>query len=503
MPSRHGFVATAVLPLWCLGTRHMNEGAQLTGGEPVIAGGTENQSQLRVVGIGASAGGLHALRTFFEHAPADSGMAFVIVTHLAPDHESHLAEILQASTVMQVRQVTETAPLEPNHVYVIPPNCNLSSIDTQLHLEPLEEDRRMRAPIDHFFRTLAMNHQANAICVVLSGTGADGSIGLEHVKEMGGLTLAQDPTEAEYDSMPQNAIATRQVDLVLRAEEMASKIVGYVQLSAKLPIPDDGERLAQEFQETIQKILAQVRVQTGHDFTRYKPATVMRRIQHRMQILHLENFDDYLTVVRSQQAEAHSLYNDFLITVTNFFRDKASFEKLEQEVIPKLFHGKTARDQVRIWVVGCATGEEAYGLGMLLLEYADHLDAPPMLQIFASDLSEVALRRARDGFYPETIAEDVTGTRLQRFSTKEQGGYRIHKDLREMVLFTPHNLLKDPPFSRIDLISCRNLLIYLERDVQREVFELFHYALRASGFLLRLVRGNRRLDTVFANQSPT
>ncbi|MCC6453769.1 MAG: PAS domain-containing protein [Caldilineaceae bacterium] len=461
----------------------MSEAEPQTSGEFETSKEPPVQPRFPVVGIGASAGGLRALRQFFEQSPNDSGMAFVIVTHLAPDHESHLAELLQSATTMPIQQVQETVPLEPNHVYVIPPNRNLSSIDTQLHLEQLEEDRRARAPIDHFFRTLSATHGPKAICIVLSGTGADGAIGLERVKEMGGLTLAQDPEDAEYDSMPQNAIATGQVDLVLPVREMPHKIIEYLRHSTLLPDVEESEVLAPGLQDTVQKILTQVRIHTGHDFSRYKAATVMRRIQHRMQILGLTDFDDYLTILRSQQGEAYALFNDFLITVTNFFRDQSAFETLEREVIPKLFVGKGNHDQVRVWIVGCATGEEAYSIAMLLLEHADTIDDPPSIQLFASDLSESALRRARDGFYPETIAADVSGTRLQRFFVKEQGGYRIRKDVRELVLFAPHNLLKDPPFSRIDLISCRNLLIYLNRDVQHEIFELFHYALRPHRYL--------------------
>jgi two-component system CheB/CheR fusion protein len=442
----------------------------------------DRRSEPIVVGLGASAGGLRALQRFFEHTERVDELAYVVVTHLSPEHESHLAMLLQPYTSMSVLQVTETIKIRSGHVYVIPPNRNLSAIDTHLRLEPLEQERRARAPIDHFFRTLAEAQDAQAIGIILSGTGTDGALGIQRIKEVGGLTICQDPLDAEYDSMPQSAIATGQVDLVLPVHEIPAKLTEFVRTTPSHIIQDE-QFLDEDLRDSVQKILAQVRARTGHDFTRYKPSTIMRRIGRRMQIHGMENFGEYLALLRLREEETRALFHDFLITVTNFFRDPDAFQLLEQEVIPKLFQGKEEGDHVRVWVIGCATGEEAYSLAILLLEHIATLDRRPSLQIFASDLSESALQRGRDGFYPETIAADVTPERLQRFFVKEQGGYRVRKEVRELVLFAPHNVLKDPPFSRLDLITCRNLLIYLERSVQRQVFELFHYALRPNGFL--------------------
>ncbi|MEZ4867481.1 MAG: chemotaxis protein CheB [Caldilineaceae bacterium] len=437
-----------------------------------------------VVGIGASAGGVRALQDFFAKLPVDTGMVFVVVMHLAPDQESHLAAVLQNHTAMPVLQVHETVALKPNHVYVIPPNHNLALQDAQIRLLPLETERRARAPIDHFLRTLADTHATRAIGIILSGAGSDGAIGLRRIKEVGGLTLVQDPVEAESDTMPRSAIVTGAVDLVLPVAQMPAKLIEYIAQTSKVPMPSDKEDLPRDEQVTVQKILTFVRAQSGHDFVRYKNSTILRRIKRRMLLHGLQTLPDYLKYLQEHQEEANALFADFLITVTNFFRDPEAFALLEQEVIPAIFQGKGKNDQVRVWVVGCATGEEAYSLGILLLEHAHQLEDPPRVQIFATDLSEEALRRGREGFYLETIALDVSPERLARFFTKEQGGYRVKRELRDSVLFAAHNLLKDPPFSRLDLISCRNVLIYLQRAVQQQLFELFHYALVPNGHLL-------------------
>lgn len=452
--------------------------------DPDMDGDTpRNPGYFPVVGIGASAGGLRALQEFFRHTPATSGIAWVVVTHLAPDQESHMAELLQSSTSMPVQQVRGTVELQPDRVYVIPPNRNLSSIDTHLQLDLLESERERRAPVDHFFRTLANSHRSQAIGVILSGTGSDGASGLARIKEQGGLPIVQDPEEAEYDSMPRNAIALGQVDSVLPVAEIGRFIAAFTQRAPALPIAPETETLPDTLRATLQQILALVRVHTGHDFARYKRGTLVRRIQHRMQLTGLEQVEMYLSRLRTDPGEVQMLANDLLISVTSFFRDQNAFEMLEQEVIPRLFENKAAGEPVRVWVAGCATGEEAFSLAILLLEYAQrHHEARP-LQVFATDLSEAALQRAREGYYPETIAEDVSPERLSRFFVAEQSGYRLRKEVREIVLFAPHNLLKDPPFSRVDLISCRNVLIYLERDIHAQLLSIFHYALRPEGWL--------------------
>jgi two-component system, chemotaxis family, CheB/CheR fusion protein len=444
----------------------------------------EKPEPLTIVGIGASAGGLAALKTFFEHVPADSGLAYVVVVHLSPKYESHLAELLQPHVHMPVRQVAETVSLEPNQVYVIPPNANLDTIDTHLRVTQLEPRRQERAPIDHFFRTLASTHDGKAIGVILTGSGSDGTLGLREIKERGGLTIVQDPTEAEYDGMPQSAVATGLVDLVLPLAQIPRAIVDFACTKPDVIEPGDEERIEAETNRLLQKVFAQLRARTSRDFSRYKRSTIMRRIQRRMQIRHIEKFDAYLELLRGDADEVCSLGDDLLVTVTNFFRDPQVFEFLQTDIVPKLFEGRAPEESIRVWSVGCATGEEPYSLAILLLEEAGRRDASHRIQIFASDLHEASLEKAREGFYPGDIQTDVSPERLGKFFHKEDGGYRVRKEVRELVVFAPHNIMGDPPFSRVDLLSCRNLMIYLQRDVQRQVIELFHYALRPGGFLL-------------------
>ena len=440
---------------------------------------------LTIVGIGASAGGLAALKRLFSQMPERPGVAFVVVMHLSPEHESHLTELLQPHCPMPVQQVNATVPLEADHVYVIPPNANLNTIDTHLRLTELEEKRYRRAPIDHFFRTLGNTHDGSSIGIVLTGTGSDGTLGLRHIRECGGVTIVQDPEEAEYDGMPRSAIATGEVDLVLPLAEMPSHVLRIAKTRPRVskggepspPTGNDQERL-------LQKIFAQVRARTGHDFTSYKRSTIMRRIGRRMQIHQIEDLQGYLELLRSQRGEVLQLFEDLLITVTEFFRDDEVYQLLIDKTLPRLFESKGARDRVRVWSVGCSTGEEAYSLAILMLEEAGRRDLRPQIQIFASDLHETSLKRARDGVYPDSIASAVSAERLERYFVQEGGTYRVRSEVRELVVFAPHNLLKDPPFSHLDLIVCRNVLIYLQRDVQQDVAALFHFALDPDGLLL-------------------
>ncbi|MFN2329943.1 MAG: CheR family methyltransferase [Chromatocurvus sp.] len=437
-----------------------------------------------MVGVGASAGGLKALKQLFSQLPGDSGLAFVVVVHLSPEHPSHLADLLQPGCPMPVTQVSETVPLEANHVYVIPPGRNLSTIDTHLRLSDLEEQRRERAPIDHFFDTLSRTHQERAIGVILSGTGSDGTLGIKKIKEAGGLTIVQEPNEADFDGMPQSAIATQLVDLVLPIDAMPGYLLRFAMTEPRVVRPEAAAELPEEERQVLQHIFAQLRARTGQDFSTYKRSTVLRRLRRRMQLQQRERLEDYLILLRESPNEVRLLADDFLITVTQFFRDRDSFDYLEQKVIPALFEGKTAGDRIRVWSVGCATGEEAYSVAMLLLEHARGLPGAPDLQVFASDLHDHSLQRAREGLYPETIFSDVSEERLKRFFVREDSSYRVRKDVREVVVFANHNLLKDPPFSHMDLIVCRNVLIYLQREAQHNVLDLFHYALNPDGFLL-------------------
>ena len=437
-----------------------------------------------VVGIGASAGGLAALKTFLNHVPADSGLTFVVVVHLSPDHESHLAELLQPHVRVPVQQVNVTSALEANRVYVIPPNANLSAIDTHLRLSKLEDRRLERAPIDHFLRTLARTHDGNAVAVILTGTGSDGTLGIKDIKANGGLVIVQDPNEAEYNSMPQSAIATGLTDYILPLIEIPGAIMRYDRTQPRVPVPSDGEQVPHGEWALLQKVFAQLRARTDRDFSRYKRSTILRRVAKRMQLNYVEDLPTYVERLRERPDEVRALADDLLITVTNFFRDPEVFQKLEKDVIPSKLGRKGPQESFRAWSVGCATGEEAYSLAMLLAEQAGRHETPPHVQVFASDLHARSLEKAREGFYPGDIATDVGAERLRRFFQKENGGYRVNKELRDMVVFAPHNILADPPFSRQDLISCRNLLIYLDRDVQRDVIELFHYALNPDGILM-------------------
>ncbi len=440
------------------------------------------QLEATVVGIGASAGGLNALKQFFSYLPSDTGLAFVVVVHLSPEHPSHLAEVLQPHASMPVLQVTETVALQPNCIYVIPPGRNLSTIDSHLRLSEMEKQRRVRAPIDHFFRTLAKTHRERAVAIVLSGSGSDGALGIREVRQQGGLTIVQDPKEAEFDVMPQNAIATQSIDLILPVAEMPERILHFARTRPGIEIAED-EGMPDTEAQVLQKIFAQLRARTGQDFSRYKRSTVLRRIRRRMQLHRREAISDYLALLRDSAGEARMLADEFLITVTEFFRDAETFEYLEREVVPKLFEGRTSSDQIRVWSVGCATGEEPYSLAMLLLEQAARLVDPPALQVFASDIHERSLQRAREGLYPDSIAADVRPERLARFFIQEDSSFRIRAEVREIVVFATHNLLRDPPFSHMQLIVCRNLLIYLQRDAQQDVIDLLHYALDPDGLL--------------------
>ena len=446
-----------------------------------LSGGQKTEL-LGVVGIGASAGGLKALQMFFEALPVDSDLAFVVVVHLAPELKSSLAELLQAQTSMPVAQVTEQVRMEPNHVYVIPPNKNLSVTDGHLSLSDLEHSRSRRAPIDAFFRTVAASHP-HGIGIVFSGSGADGSVGLKAIKEAGGVVMAQLPDEAEYDSMPRNAIATGLVDFILPSRDLAVKLAAVSRDAVQIRLPHDEKALPEQDTHALQKILTHLRSRTGHDFSSYKRSTVLRRIARRMQLNHIHKLPDYLEYLRDEPGEGQALLKNLLISVTSFFRDEEAFLALENQVIPEIFAEKGREDQVRAWAVGCATGEEAYSLAMLLCEYASRMSQPPGIQVFASDLDDEALAYAREGRYPEAIVADVSEERLKRFFVKEGNGYQVKSELRDVVLFASHSLLKNPPFSRLDLVSCRNLLIYLDHDLQERIFEVFHYALRPHGYL--------------------
>ena len=446
--------------------------------------GDEKPRGFLIVAIGASAGGIRALKEFFENVPADSGMAYVVILHLSPDHDSKLAEVLQVVAAIPVLQVVENTKIEPDHIYVVPPNQHLiitdgaiaPSINTQI------EDRR--APVDIFFRNLADTFGPRAVGVVLSGTGANGSMGIKRIKERGGVAYVQNPREAEFNEMPRNSIATELVDEVLPVAEISAHIIAYRNSLGSVQIVMEAEKRPEPQQQALREIFTQLRLRTGHDFSNYKRPTLLRRIERRINIRNLPDLSSYITFLQEHPDETQALLKDLLISVTNFFRDAKAFEALEREVLPAIFAGKTSADEVRIWVAGCATGEEAYSVAMLCSERVLGMLDAPKVQIFATDIDETAIATAREGFYTLNDAADVSPDRLRQFFNRDGEGYRVRRELRELILFAAHNFLKDPSFSRLDLVTCRNVLIYLNHTAQERVMGTFHFALRPKGFLL-------------------
>lgn len=467
-----------------------SKAAELKGGQSAL-----NLPSFPVVGIGASAGGVQALLHFFENMPQDAGMAFVIVLHLSPKHESRLDEILQRATKMPVIQVTRSTPVEKNTVYLISPSNNLSMLDGSLKVTRAERPYGRPVSIDLFFRSLAEAHGTRAISIVLSGTGSDGAVGISRIKECAGITIAQSPEDAEYDEMPRSALQTGMVDITLPVIDMPQKLIELWGNASTIELPPvDGEPVdgiastdesaSAVAEKALQAILKLLQGRTGHDFRHYKRATVLRRVERRLQVNTLANLPAYQQFLDGHPEETPALLKDMLIGVTNFFRDREAFEALEREVIPKIFYEDRPQDeQVRVWTAGCSTGEEAYSLAVLLGEQAIANEKLPDIQIFATDIDERAIERARVGRYPETILTDVPPVRLKQFFSLVRGDYVVNTSLREKVLFAPHNILRDPPFSQLDLVSCRNLLIYLERSVQRQVMETFHFSLKPGGYL--------------------
>jgi len=453
-----------------------------------------------VVGIGASAGGLEAFTRLLQHLPVDTGMSFVLVQHLDPVHESALTNLLSRTTKMPVREVTNNTRVQPNQVNIIPPNTSLTIEEGVLKLQPRRNTEGVHRPIDHFFHSLAEDSRELAISVILSGTASDGTLGCELIKAEGGITFAQDDS-AKYDSMPRSAIAAGCIDFVLSPEGIAKELARiashpYVlknlqdepinsdDLEEGLPdSPEAGKTKPGAKQDPTNKILALLRNSTAVDFSLYKPNTINRRITRRMVLRRAKTLDDYLLHLRSDAVELDALYQDLLIGVTGFFRNSEAFEVLKRSVFPKLLKSRPSNDTARVWVLGCSTGQEAYSIAMAYLEFAAKANSNVPLQIFATDLNNGLLEKARAGLYAKNLVQDLSPDRLQRFFAQEDGGYRISKAIREMCVFARQNLITDPPFSRMDLISCRNLMIYLEPALHRKIIPTFHYALKPNGFL--------------------
>ncbi len=439
-----------------------------------------------IVGIGASAGGLSAFEAFFSGMPAeaDPGMAFVLVQHLAPDHKSILTDLVKRYTRMQVYEVEDGMEVQPNCAYIIPPNRDMALMNGTLQLLEPSAPRGIRLPIDFFFRSLAQDQRERAIAIVLSGTGSDGTLGVRAVKGEGGMVMAQNPESTEYDGMPASAIATGLVDYVLPPAEMPAQLIAYVSHAfGRPPLPAAAPLTRAD--NALKKIFILLRSQTGHDFSQYKPSTIHRRIERRMAVQQIENMNDYVKYLQQTPMEVDALFRDMLIGVTSFFRDPDAFKTLEEQVIPRLFAGRPADAVIRVWAPGCSTGEEAYSLAILLAEHQEEIKQRFQVQVFATDIDSRAIAAARTGMYPASIAADVSGMRLARFFAAEPGNsaFRIHKAIRDMLVFSEQDVIKDPPFSKLDLISCRNLLIYMGADLQKKLIPLFHYALKPAGFL--------------------
>ena len=439
-----------------------------------------------IVGIGASAGGLAAFQAFFSGIPSDTrpGMAFVLVQHLAPDHKSILGELIQHHTPLQVFEVADGMTVQPNCIYIIPPNRDMAFLNGTLHLLEPTAPHGHRLPIDFFFRSLAQDQHERAICIVLTGAGSDGTLGVRAIKSEGGMVMAQRLDSAEYDGMPRSAIATGLVDYELSPVEMPAQLIAYAAYAFGKS-PRLAATLAPGIENVLQKIFVLVRAQTGHDFSQYKPSTLHRRIERRMAVHQIEAIDGYVKYLQQTPAEVEALFRDLMIGVTRFFRDPEAFQVLEQDIIPRLFAGKPAGAVIRVWSPGCSTGEEAYSIAILLLEHMQALKQNYTVQVFATDIDSQAIATARAGRYPASIATDLSAQRLAHFFTAEADGnaYRIHKGLRDMLVFSEQDVIKDPPFSKLDLISCRNLLIYMGSELQRKLIALFHYALNPGGLL--------------------
>lgn len=449
--------------------------------EPKLEEKQKPKEDFPIVGIGASAGGLAAFENFFSAIPDNSrsGMAFVLVQHLDPDHKSILTDLIGRYTQMPVYEVKDGMVVQPDCVYVIPPNHEMVLEYGTLQLLKPSEPRGHRLPIDLFFRSLAQSKQEMAIGIILSGTGSDGTLGVQAIKAEGGMVMAQTPESSEHDGMPQSAISTGLVDYILKPAEMPAQLMTYVTHAF-------GKRTQAvlKAEGAMKKIFSLLRTLTGHDFSLYKQSTISRRIERRMAIQNIKSVDEYVRYLEQKPAEVEALFQDFLIGVTSFFRNPAAFDALQEKVIPHLFSGKRSDSTIRIWVPGCSTGEEAYSIGILLQEQMEMLKQIFKVQIFATDIDRKAIEKARSGIYPSTISIDISPERLERFFIRDSGSnYRIQKSIRDMIVFSEQDIIKDPPFSKLDLLSCRNLLIYMDRELQKKLIPLFSYALNSGGFL--------------------
>lgn len=435
--------------------------------------------KLTIVGIGASAGGLEAMELFFRNMPTDSGMAFVLVTHLDPNHDSLLTEILQRTTTMAVTTVLDQVKVAANRVYVIPPNRDLAIFHGKLQLSIPDVPHATRMPIDAFFRSLAEDRGENSIGIILSGTGTDGTLGLRAIIGAGGISLVQEPTSCKYDGMPSSTIQAGYATHVLPVEKMPGVLISGTHTQEHL----HSAPLAPVSAGGMTRILMQLRIATGHDFSLYKKSTISRRIERRMAQHNIEDIEIYARYLKENPDEVRTLFKELLINVTSFFRDKEAFDVLQKDILPELCKDKAEDYIFRVWVAGCATGEEAYSIAILLREWLDENHQEFKIQIYSTDLDDEAIAIARTGLFPPNIVTDIGPERLRRFFSKEDAGYRMKKSIREMVVFAVQNVIKDPPFTKLDLLTCRNLMIYLEPELQNRLIPAFHYSLKPGGVL--------------------
>lgn len=435
-----------------------------------------------IVGIGASAGGLEAFESFFNAMPANSGIAFVLVAHLDPTHISILPELIQKKTKMKVLQVTDNMKVQANHVYIIPPNKEMAILNGSLQLMEMLKPRGANLPIDSFLRSLAQDQGSNASCIILSGTGTDGTLGLRAIKGEAGMTIVQDEESAKYSGMPHSAIGTGLVDYVLPVDKMPEQLLRYIKHAVKIStatVYDTDERLQNE----LNKIFILLRSGTGHDFSLYKKNTIFRRIERRMHVHQLDEIEGYVRYLQESERERTILFKELLIGVTCFFRDAEPFELLKKTYLPALLPEKPDDYSVRIWVPGCSSGEEVYSIAMILQECMEGMGRRFNVQIFGTDIDDEAVSAARVGIYPDSISADVSPERLKKFFTKKENHFQVKKLIREMAVFAQQNIIKDPPFTKLDILSCRNLLIYFEPELQKNLLPIFHYSLNKDGIL--------------------
>jgi two-component system CheB/CheR fusion protein len=435
-----------------------------------------------IVGIGASAGGLETLEAFFSKMPPEANMAFVIIQHLSPNFKSIMASILAKHTRMTVSEIEDGTPLAPNCVYLNPPNKNVAVFNRMLHLMEPVKSGAINMPIDFFFRSLSEDQKEKAIGIIVSGTASDGTLGIKAIKGEGGMVIAQDPETAKYDGMPRSAIGTGLVDFILPVERMPRTLFNYVK-HPFLKSPGKINVAETTIKNQLQKAFTLIRSATGHDFSQYKQSTIRRRIERRLAVHQIDKLTDYIMYMQKNPLEIDALFKDLVIGVTSFFRDPEAYQVLEQKVFPKLLHGRKPDDPLRFWVVGCSTGEEAYSLAVIVSEAMEKMKKYFTVQIFATDIDETAIENARNGIFPDSIATDLSKERLDQFFTKGDGVFIVKKQIRDMVVFSLQSIIRDPPFSRLDLVSCRNLMIYLDHPLQKKTIPLFHYTLNPQGVL--------------------